>query len=285
MDNAEEKVPETVISALMRSGFPFQTAVAQAIIDAPPWKVHQSEYPWLTADGNEKFLDIVATNGSLYLTVECKKTQKEKLIFLRPLVISHTGVNPRFRCLRAEQTLGHKFPLRIFNEEWALYPTSTDSEFCVVSTSESGRDQRLLERDASLLVRATDAFAHDFRERFKPDSDSPPSPECLFVPVIVTNAPIYTARYSPRDVSLETGEFSKPPREIEEAKSVRFRKAFTSDGGPDLGDRSVFVVHAQSFAAFLGNIGVAPDQLQPQDRSRAFFPRLPQYRTEERRAR
>ena len=40
-----------------------------------------------------------------------------------------------------------------------ILPKSLSCEFCVVSTSVSGKDQRLLERDASLLIRATDRFA------------------------------------------------------------------------------------------------------------------------------
>jgi len=133
------------------------------------------------------------------------------------------------------------------------------------NTTDSGRDQRLLERDASFVVRATDAFAHGYRERFRPDHDRSPSSACLFVPVIVTNAPLYTARYRPADVSLQTGEFVETPKDIESATCVRFRKAFTSDGGPDLGDRSVFVVNATSFVEFLDLVVAAP--VQPDDRA------------------
>jgi hypothetical protein len=205
----------------------------------------------------------------LFLTIECKKTRKDIFTFLRPLGLSHTGVVGEFRCLRAKQTPDARNGLEIVCEEWALFPGSTSSEFCVVSTSESGRNQRLLERDAGLVVRGTDAFAQDFRQRFRPERDPAPPTACLFVPVIVTNAPIYTARYGPPDVSLESGEFSVPPREIDNVPWVRFRKAFTSDGGPDLGDRSVFVVHAASFVEFLRQVAHSP--IQPDNRAEAHF--------------
>ena len=270
MAKAEAKVPKSLIIALQRSGFPFQTAVRQVIHDSKKWCVDSSEYPWRTMGGDEQFLDIVATNGSLFLTIECKKTRTEILTFLRPLGYADTGKEATFRCLHAgEWRDAIRIGMGILCEDWNLDPTSTHSELCVVSTSESGRDQRLLEKDAGLLVRATDAFARDFVERVDPNSCRPPSPPRLFVPVIVTNAPIYTARYSPRDVSLKTGEFSTPPDEVEEAESVRFRKAFTSDGASDLGDRSVFVVHADSFLKFLQLITIAPDQ--PENRSEAYF--------------
>jgi hypothetical protein len=65
-------------------------------------------------------------------------------------------------------------------------------------------------------------------------------------------------------VSLESGEFASPPQEIEGVPCVRFRKAFMSDGGLDLGDRSVFVVNANKLHEFLDLIAIAPSQ--PTDR-------------------
>jgi len=273
MGDSKTKAPEAVLAALRSSGFPFQTAVANVIRDVSGWSVCASEYPWRTSTGDNQFLDIVATNGSLFLTIECKKTRKEILTFLRPLGHMHTGQVEDFRCLRAEQIQDSTMRLELFCEEWALNPPSTYSEFCVVSTSDSGRDQRLLERDAGLVVRASDAFGFDFQNRFRPGHDPSPSAACLIVPVIVTNAPIYTARYKPSEVSLESGEFMTPPKEIDSTPYVRFRKAFMSDVGPDLGERSVFVVNAAAIAEFLSLIAVAP--VQPEDRAKVQFQKLP----------
>ncbi len=274
MAKADDRVPESVLAALQSSGFPFQTAVAHVILTVPGWSVCESEYPWQTSGGDSQFLDLVATNGTLFLTIECKKTRKEILTFLRPLGHPHTGttgVVKEFRCLRASEIQDSTRRLEIYCEEWAVEPESTRSEFCVVSTNQSGRDQRLLQRDAGLVVRATDAFAHGRRKHFRPDRDPSPDAACLFLPVIVTNAPLYTVRFKPTEVSLESGEFSEPPQEVETAPYVRFRKAFTSDGGPDLGDRGVFVVHATSLIEFLGLIAIAPNQ--PDDRGQVHFRR------------
>lgn len=265
MAESKTEIPEAVLTALQGSEFPFQTAVAQVIRAAAGWSVYSSEYPWRTSSGDHQFLDLVARKGNLFLTIECKKTRREILTFLRPLGHLHTGCLEEFRCLRTEQLRDSTGRLELFCEEWALLPPSTGSEFCVVSTSDSGRDQGLLERDAGLVVRATDAFAHEFPERFRPDVDGSRSTTRLFVPMIVTNAPIYTARYRPSEVSLETGEFSVPPKEVESVPYVRFRKAFMSDGVTNLGDRSVFIVNAEAFAEFLDLIGPSPTQ--PEDRA------------------
>jgi hypothetical protein len=36
----------------------------------------------------------------------------------------------------------------------------------------------------------------------------------LVIPVIVSNAPLYTAEYDPTAVSLDTGEFRAPPEHV-----------------------------------------------------------------------
>lgn len=272
MADAEEKVPSAVVgTALRASGFPFQTAVAHAVRATSGWSVDASEYPWQDRAGTDHFLDLIITNGKFFLTVECKKTTKEVLTFLRPLGHSHTGELADCRCLHAVQIQDSTKRVEIYFEEWALWPQSFQSEFCVVSTSQSGRDQRLLERDASLLIRATEAFAHNYRERFQPQHNAALHPALLFVPVIVTNASLYAARYKPSEIPLDTGEFAVPPNEIQKVPWVRFRKAFTAEGGLHLGDRTIFVVSAPQFSEFLSLLELDP--AQPEDRGRAHLQR------------
>ena len=258
MSDANETIPKAVLESLKSSGFPFQTAVAHVIRSSKGWSIHASEYPWRGPANDDRFLDIVATNGKFVLTVECKKTRQETLTFLRPLGHSNTGHIEDFRCLRADRYDVIPRQAHLFCETWALWPKSPSSEFCIVSTSKSGRDQRLLERDASLVIGATDAFAQDVREHLRLGQGL--SPPYLFLPVIVTNAKIYTARYKPSEVSLETGEFQESPKEIDEAPWVRFSKAFATGGGRDLGLRSLFVVSATSLGEFLDNLEMGPEQ-------------------------
>jgi len=127
-------------------------------------------------------------------------------------------------------------------------PKSAESMFCVVSTNDSGKDQRLLERDAQRLVRGTDAYVQRYKRELRPLY---PEPDSLFVPLLVTNARLFVADYDPSDVSLDTGQFSMPPRAaISAVPWVRFRKAFTSEN-KDIGDRTVFVVAATELQELL----------------------------------
>lgn len=244
-DDKKEEIPSAVFAALQRSGFPFQTAVRHAVRATGEWAVSGSEYPWQDSSGKDEFLDLVINRGRWFATIECKKTEKETYIFLLPLGVTHTGQTERVRCLRG----GSNF--RLHCEDWGFSPGSPECEFCIVSTSESGKDQRLLEKDASLLVRATDAFALNQEKRFEVQRDTLPENDRIYFSMIVTNARLYTALYKPSEILLQSGIFGKPPKEIEKAPWVRFRKAFTSPVGLDVDDRTVFVVHADNLDEFL----------------------------------
>jgi hypothetical protein len=136
-----------------------------------------------------------------------------------------------------------------------------------VSDSGSRKDERLLEKDAAALVRGTDACARDFRSRTQTEAVSS---HCLFVPVIVTTAELYTVPYSPGDdISPETGEFRKGyPKDLQSLRWARFRKAFTSEAGRDFGDQTIFVVRATAFDEFLQAIAPTADEPDPEGRLR-----------------
>jgi hypothetical protein len=204
----------------------------------------------------DNFLDIVAIKGRCILTVECKKTGHEIFTFLLPLGGASTGLVDDFCGVQVQYTSeGARINFNLDPPKmWKIEPRSCSSEFCVVGSGKAGKEQgRLLERDASLLVRATDFFAADQRELSKlPDEKLPR----VLLPVIVTNAEIYTACYKPTDVSLKTGEFEGKPEELKAAQWVRFSKSFTADRGHDVGQRSIFVVDAMSFGDFLEKLEI-----------------------------
>lgn len=183
------------------------------------------------------------------LPIECKKTQKEMLTFLRPGPAD--GDVNRARCLYLRQIQDSTRRMELFCSDWLLMPKSAEAAFCVVSTSDSGKDQRMLERDVQLLVRATDAYAQRYKRNLRPQF---PELDILFVPLLVTNAKLFVADYDPADVSLDSGQFSTPlPATVSPSPWVRFRKAFPS-AGKDVGDRTVFVVAAPALPEFLGKL-------------------------------
>jgi hypothetical protein len=109
----------------------------------------------------------------------------------------------RARCLYLSQIQDSTRRFELFCADWDITPNSSESAYCVVSTSDSGKDQRLLEKDAQLLVRGTDAFG----KHLKSELPSRPlgEPDRVSVPVIVTNAKLFKVKYAPGSVSLDTG--------------------------------------------------------------------------------
>ena len=200
--------PGALDSALLASGFPFQTAVEAIIAKAPRWEVMAREYPWVHPDGTQ-FLDIVAQADRITVGIECKKTTKENYVFLLP-----GGSTPKetgaARLLAAEQIRDSNPRWELYVEQWHIAPTSHESAFCVVANIDAkGGTQRLVERDAGLLLLGTDAYARRTVRDIPTDSrDKPRRP---FLPLLVTNAPLFVAPYPEGDVSLESGEFTNLP--------------------------------------------------------------------------
>src|SRR5262249_32673629 len=78
----------------------------------------------------------------------------------------------------------------------------------------------------------------------------------FFVPVIVTTARLYTLRYSPAEVLLETGSYNNLDlSKIEPIEWIRFHKSFTTTG--DRLWRTVFVVNSTALPMFLDMISRA----------------------------
>jgi hypothetical protein len=171
------------------------------------------------------------------LTIECKKTRHEIFTFLLPLGGDRsTGDVDEFRGLRVAQYNDVAGRMQVYCENWNVWPRSPSCEFCIVGSATSGT-QRMLEKDAALLIGATDAFARDLNE-FRSVTRTLPAAtftnKCAYpvIPILVTNAKMYTARYHPREVSLETGEFPDWPSEMEDdVPWIRFHKTFLAGTG------------------------------------------------------
>jgi hypothetical protein len=235
---------ENLLAALLASGFPFQTAIAELADEVPNCSVAAEEFPWRDEAGNDQFLDLVVACFNFAVMVECKKAQKS-FIFLQPSTQLQRIVY-RARCSFVRQMRDSTMRLILYSGEWELAPESAEAAFCVVST-DSG-NQRLLEKDAQLLIRGADAFG---KSVLKSRPKALDEPDRILVPVIVTNAKLYQAVYDPRSISLISGQLPMAPLpEISELRWIRFRKPFIA-ASRDAGERTVFVVSAVSFQDFL----------------------------------
>jgi hypothetical protein len=261
VSDEDSATKQHILSALVASGFPFQTAIAELARDLPDCAIAKEEFPWRDDTGVDRFLDLVVFRHNVIVTIECKKTQKEIFTFLQAIEASRENVT-RSRCLYLTETQDAGMPVDLCFGDWNMEPRSAESKFCVVSTSDSGKDQRLLEKDAQLLIHGTDAVArHIGLQPRRPLGE----PDRVFVPVIVTNAKLFNAQYDLQDVSLDTGQLPiNPAPAIFPVEWVRFRKSFTAANAPDRGDRTIFVVAARSLQKFLLNLDYI-DRHSPRD--------------------
>jgi hypothetical protein len=249
-DRPEQSDITSVVAALKKSGFPLQTRVEHEITARAGrgWKLLASEHPWRSEDGDQ-FVDLIAKCGMAVLVIECKKAQDRSLLFLRPLGTETTGPVRTCTIWHFQRNAGAGQPFNIGIEDTELEPESYKAAFCV-ATHNSGR--RLLEEDARPVVLAIEALL----SQRPPFYDTHELTRALFVPVIVTTARLYTLRYNPTEVLLETGSYTKLDlSKIEPIEWIRFHKSFTASG--DRLGRTVFVVNAAALPRFLDLISRA----------------------------
>ena len=246
-DDAAPSIPQAVIESLLASGFPLQTAIAEVAATVRGCSTVYQEWPWRDRIDADQFLDLVVEKIGFSVCIEVKKTRKEHLTFLLPQGTSGDA-------LAAQIVYATPAPNRakcwLMNGEFSrIYPPSHESGFCVLT---SGAGQRMLEGDARRIVQATDAFARHRRRTLPVESDFQ-----LFLPVIVTNGPLFVAAYDPKAVSLETGELPRDAVEMERVPAVRFRKAFATPDYDQPPDRTVWVVSATALTSFLETLAVS----------------------------
>lgn len=232
-----------LLSALKKSGFPLQARVEHEIVARyPRWRLLASEYPWRDPDGRDQFADVVAVRDTLVPVVECKKAAERSLLFLRPLSLEHTGETTDFALWHVEHpaVAGQRYGNRIMNVP--LLPRTYRASICV-PREQSG--QRLLEHEARPIILAADAVAEGFPRDKLPGRS-------FIIPVLVTTASLFTLRFKPTDVSLDTGELAgaDPTKmDMDAIPWVRFEKTFTAAPGSQT--RTVFIVSAAALPEFL----------------------------------
>jgi hypothetical protein len=112
---ADQDSKQAVVSALLASGFPFQTAIAELVQQVPNCKLLQEKFP-SRDDTGSGFLDLVVNKHNFIMAIECKKTQKEILTFLQPAGSLQKLV--RSRCLYLTQIHDQTMRLELYCSDW-----------------------------------------------------------------------------------------------------------------------------------------------------------------------
>lgn len=248
--------------AINASGFPLQLALENAVRRARPnVEVVGREFPWEDGRGNGGFIDLVLKKDVFYYIIECKRALARWRFLVEdppPEIVDDwwsVPVGERFRCrwARSEPRYAYQFGYRDFRVE----PFSYESEFCVTKLpSKDGQD--LFDKTTRELVAATEAFGRDIEAR---------SPgkymRRVYLPIVVTTAQLEIALVNTTMISLADGQVGRWPSATLQPW-LRYRKSLSTSatdfraedvqGLKRESERSVFIVRADQFLPFLGQI-------------------------------
>ncbi len=248
MTNEAASKPHDLRAQINRSGLVFQLAVEWAIRARERehgWRVLSSEHAWQTKDGRSGYADLVlAKDDAPYgqrIVIECKRRQEKNWFFLCPREETTQpieGVKALFALVMKRRTPSptSSFPSLRLEVDWderRLHPASHQARFCTREKDE------LLEATARNLLLATEAVAE---EELALEAKRKQFSITHYLPMIVTNAPLFVCRFDASDLALLDGLLTGGSEEFEEVAFLRLRKTFalpsTSEQlvGTDLGD-------------------------------------------------
>jgi hypothetical protein len=219
--------PETELLDLVNnSGFPFQMAVTSQIEQSTPihrWKVVTEEHPWKHPESSrEGFVDQIIRHEQddvFRAVLECKRVNGDgKWVFLTP-------AGQKDDCTRLSIFWTCTFPERPPGRCWLDFdftPKSPESSFCVLRGDNNNRT--MFENIADGLLPAVESIGLEEAKLSPPSSISMPQTRC-FLPIVITNASLYTASFDPGDLDMKSGRLPDGKSSFKEVPLVRFRKS------------------------------------------------------------
>jgi Holliday junction resolvase-like predicted endonuclease len=214
---------DEITNLVNAAGFLFQLRVEHEIktrlkVSGSNWDIAAREYRWVNRHtGDEGYIDLILRKGIVVLVIECKRVTNGVWAFLSEDGVSSTQ---RARLLWTHQSSGSK-P----TTDWADFtvdPSSPESLFCVVR-GHGEKDKPMMERIASNLMNAVEALAEQ-ELQLSQVADLPK--QCIFVPLIITNAELVVPRYNVASISIADGQIETA--HSEKVPLVRFRKSLFS---------------------------------------------------------
>jgi hypothetical protein len=278
----EESISKELLETTSHSGFLFQIGVRKEIERTSKehkWRVSAEEHHWShPKTGSTGFIDLIAEHEEFIfsLIIECKRVRAQKKkdkatkteihqvpswIFPAPLGYSSTqGRISGFVARRGYQPLAGEARqiepnLRGWEDDISFAPHTLESSYCLFDTQVETNPT--IERACDTLLPSVEAAGSEwltFRDVVRSESR-------LFMPVIVTNATLYTCVFDPETISMADGTL--PGGDFQEVPFVRFRKGLAM-GQSKLGyasnfkhanqqqQRTVLIVNSKSLASTLG---------------------------------
>jgi hypothetical protein len=267
------------------SGFAFQLRVQHEIertSGSHGWNVlvseHQWTHHWTKETKDTGFVDLIIKNNTYVIVrviLECKRTKDNtNWVFLTPtLNAGDTSQTSFFWVGSSPNWHDHAGWIDI-----PFSPESPEAAFCTVH-GQGDTKRPMLEHLADEILPATEAvgmeeFAHIAMSKKTFHQMR------IYLPAIVTNANLYSAKFDPGDVSLDSGRLPAGKCEFTQVPLVRFRKGLRSPRArtprvtidpreKDLlhdinqaGQRTILIINSASFSNVLSGFRIPENRLQ-----------------------
>lgn len=223
------KLQTELLDLLNGSGFPFQVGVRKEIeqtANTHGWAVDAEEHYWRhpkTECGG--FIDFVISHQQYIFTIliECKRVKEDgKWLFLMPR--DYTADQRRISAL-CTQSAGAESKAFLGWCDFDFDPVSPEAAYCVFR----GQDEKkpMLERIADDLLPAVEGVGFEDLEINMGDKYAS-NQWRIFLPLIVTNAILYTSTFDANKVSMASGRLPEDACEFKPVPFVRFRKSLAT---------------------------------------------------------
>lgn len=246
------------------------TEIIRGSSDQQGWRVEAMEIPW-SEMRNSGFIDLAITREKAIGIIECKKVNNaDSLVFLvhRDQDASVTRCTLEVYMQELPESGGYELPgmramqmqseCRYAVADCNMLAKSPESSYCVAP--KGPRSANLdLDGIASNLLESCEGLLGDWNFVLS-------ARRTACIPIIVTNAHLYTCTFDPAQMDLGSSDLPKLAS-FQTQPFVRFRKAFRHSGGrlaPDEKDslaqvmeectRTVFVVNARGIVPFLAGL-------------------------------
>ncbi len=222
-NNLEQNLEQILFDGLNEHGFLFQEKCAEVLqhnADRTKWVVHTREYPVSTKDRDSR-VDIIlrdasSTSYEIYAIVECKRVNPTRgyWLFGNPLLPSFS--KPLLINLREEETspTGRHVGKHLTYAQLKL-PFDDIATYLIdnwwLDISKKGKQKydaspRPIEDAFTQVCIGVSGIAQEQEIQWR---KNPETFSALFVPVVITTAPLYVATYDLKDVDLVSGSINR----------------------------------------------------------------------------
>lgn len=260
---------KTRLNVLNASGYLYQLRIEDELKSLKTYtdgniEIIASEHRWVDLETkDEGFIDTIIENGIVRYVIETKRVQDGEWIFLLPEDSQNT---PESRLLWTQcKSNKQKYA------DWArviMKPSTYKSSFCLIRGQGEAKIS-FLERIGGVLIRSIESLSV---EELEISSGLDYDKSYVYLPIIITNASLFTCAFDTERVDLSTGKLDDCS--FQEVPFIQFYKNLSASLNTDTSprnikesniqnNRSVFVVNSAHLADFFDKIQFPKYASQP----------------------